>query len=230
MSDLGVGICVAAGNDAQRVGCPAICDDEKYFNYTKGNCIYPASFRNIENMIVVAAASRDVSGNIVRSSFSSFGGIYVDIAAPGVGIVSPMLLDYSCDDPSEKVGENVPCVIWNGTSMAAPHVNGAAVLLKSAWPSAAGAQIRKALPNGANGNCCRNDRDTAVCKGPDHQTKNDTSRCGFLDVKAVYALLPQMIREETAYGSSSHSGRDMGLAGLYGLALLGASALLEKVS
>ena len=67
----------------------------------------------------------------VRSDFSNYSATAVDLFAPGTYIVSAYL--------------NGAYAYANGTSMAAPHVAGAAALLVSARPSATVAQLRSAL-------------------------------------------------------------------------------------
>lgn len=69
-----------------------------------------------------------------RPSFSNFGS-RVDIAAPGVGIISIVPGGYK---PK------------NGTSMAAPHVAGVAALLLSINPSLTPQQVRECLVNNAD--------------------------------------------------------------------------------
>jgi len=77
---------------------------------------YPASFDN-DNIISVAATNPDNT----LASFSNYGARSVDIAAPGAAVFSLSLNgEYSYQD---------------GTSMSAPHVAGAAALLKSYMPS-----------------------------------------------------------------------------------------------
>ncbi|MEU8658586.1 S8 family serine peptidase [Actinoplanes philippinensis] len=76
---------------------------------------------------VAATDSRDR-----RASFSNYGKA-VDIFAPGVGIRSSVA---SSDTASEK---------YSGTSMAAPHVAGAAALILDANPSYTPAQVRAKL-------------------------------------------------------------------------------------
>ena len=94
---------------------------------------YPASY-NLDNIISVAAADHD--GQLAY--FSNYGSNSVDIAAPGVDILSTYL--YSDLDGYEKL---------SGTSMASPHVAGVAGLLKSIAPWASYAMLREAILLGA---------------------------------------------------------------------------------
>jgi subtilisin family serine protease len=73
---------------------------------------YPSNY-NAPNVLAVAATdNRDA-----RSSFSNFGATTVDLGAPGTGILSTV--------------RNGGFAVFSGTSMATPHVSGAAALVLS---------------------------------------------------------------------------------------------------
>ena len=78
---------------------------------------------------VLAVAAITSTGGL--ASFSQYGATTVDLGAPGVGVWSTTALNsYSS---------------YNGTSMATPHVTGAAALYASTHPGATAAQIRSAI-------------------------------------------------------------------------------------
>lgn len=91
---------------------------------------YPASYA-LPNVLAVAAI--DKSG--AKASFSNWGTASVAIAAPGVDILSTV--------PTRK-GEP-GYASYSGTSMATPHVTGAAAFYASLNPCASAAQIKSAL-------------------------------------------------------------------------------------
>jgi subtilisin family serine protease len=94
---------------------------------------YPAGYP-LDNIISVAA-STDTD---TLAGFSNYGAQTVDLAAPGQGILSTMVTTGVLSDPSGYG-------YLSGTSMAAPHVAGAAALLWSEHPSWTMAQIRDRL-------------------------------------------------------------------------------------
>lgn len=74
-----------------------------------------------------------------RASFSNFGEC-VDMFAPGAAITSDNAKDFGAP------------LTWNGTSMATPHVSGAAALYLSKYPAASPAEVTSALKqNGQSG-------------------------------------------------------------------------------
>lgn len=91
---------------------------------------YPSNY-DLPNVIAVAA----ISNTGALASFSQYGATTVDIGAPGVGIFSSTAFN---------LYES-----YNGTSMATPHVTGAAALYASTHPGATAAQIKNALLSSA---------------------------------------------------------------------------------
>lgn len=92
-------------------------------------CDYPACFR-LASMINVAAS--DTADNL--ATFSNYGATNVDLAAPGVNIVT-----------TDGITTNAYNPIFSGTSASAPFVAGAAALLAAAYPSATIVEIKRAL-------------------------------------------------------------------------------------
>jgi subtilisin family serine protease len=120
----------AAGNGHQGKG---------YDNDTDAQPGYPASYPN-DNIISVAAI--DVNNNF--GSFSNWGRQTVDIAAPGVKVFSTTVTGKYSDQVIPLLGAN-----WDGTSMACPHVAGAAALYWSVHPEKTYAQVKEAILNSA---------------------------------------------------------------------------------
>jgi subtilisin family serine protease len=91
---------------------------------------YPSNY-NLANVIAVAS----ITSTGAKSSFSNYGATTVDIGAPGSGIISTTALNnYSS---------------YSGTSMATPHVTGAAALYASVKAGATAAQIKNAILSSA---------------------------------------------------------------------------------
>lgn len=88
---------------------------------------YPSGYDCPEIISVAASTSCDDP-----ASYSNFGRISVDLAAPGSGILS-----------TYRGGERYG--LLSGTSMASPHVSGAAALLLSVRPDLTAAQLRSVL-------------------------------------------------------------------------------------
>ncbi|MNR96959.1 Thermophilic serine proteinase precursor [compost metagenome] len=102
-------------------------------NNNDNTASYPASYTN-SNIIAVASITN--TGAI--SGFSNYGATTVDIGAPGSGINSCV--------PKRSQGKIVSAYAsYNGTSMATPHVTGAAALYAASHPGATGASIKNAI-------------------------------------------------------------------------------------
>lgn len=108
----------AAGNDA-------------YDNDTTAS--YPSNYPNAN---IIAVASITSTGGL--SSFSQWGRTTVDLGAPGSSIWSTV--------PKSSKGQVVSgYASYSGTSMATPHVTGAAALYASTRPGATAADIKAAI-------------------------------------------------------------------------------------
>ncbi|NBT58212.1 protease [bacterium] len=99
--------------------------------------VYPAAYP-LENVFTVAAI--DAENNL--ATFSNWGEKSVKIAAPGVKILSTVPGD-KYQDTIINLGQVV--VTWDGTSMATPHVAGAAASLWSVDPKMSAQSVAKKL-------------------------------------------------------------------------------------
>ena len=92
---------------------------------------YPSNY-DLDNVIAVAATDR----NDNRASFSNYGATTVDLAAPGVSILSTY---------KDNGYANL-----SGTSMATPHVAGVATLAFSYNPGATASEVKTAILGGVD--------------------------------------------------------------------------------
>jgi len=138
-NEAGILIAVAAGNG----GDDGIGDDNANV------AAFPANFTS-PNIISVAATDQ----NDKLAKFSNFGGSTVNIAAPGVNILSTYAFVEKKikPDPSTAVPSPTPVLVQvgsdraykrlSGTSMASPHVAGVAALISSVYPNLTVAQVK----------------------------------------------------------------------------------------
>jgi subtilisin family serine protease len=122
MSDAGILCIMAVSNDSQNISNPT--------GNHSGKLVYPACFK-FANTISVGSIGPENN----KSSYSDYGSVWVNIAAPGEKIYSTL--------PNNRYGT------MGGTSMSAPHVTGAAALLFSAFPDESTAKIKERILKGA---------------------------------------------------------------------------------
>lgn len=187
LSDAGIVVCLAAGNDGEDIDAPG---QTMY----RGQRFYPASFRH-ENTLSVGALMRNADGTLAPdtpgnggigySDYSS-SGEWVDIFAPGTAIYSTCRTTYLLN---RQTFDESGYISASGTSMAAPHVTGAAALLASLFPEKSATEIKQMIFDGADGSVA----------------KEGYSRCGALDLYGAW--------KQGAYAEEVEPGEPGGVDG-----------------
>jgi uncharacterized protein YjdB/subtilisin family serine protease len=158
-------IVVAAGNDQREVGKPnpeEQKNSEGNVTIPLGYYVYPASYINVDNMIVVGA----IDSSNAAASFTNWSETAVDLVAPGVGINSTVPQSYGSK---------------SGTSMATPYVAGAVALLASHRPDLTASELKEFLLNTANSNVNPVLNNRFNTSNPQQKV----SRHGLLDINAA---------------------------------------------
>jgi len=172
--DLGVLSIAAAGNSDANVAL-----------------FYPA---NLAEVFAVAATDPDD----VRAAFSNFG-TGIDVSAPGVAVLS-LNANAGANTIAEAVPERIVGVDYlhiNGTSMACPHVSGAAAVLLSQDPGRLLDELRARLLAGA---------ESIAAENPGFETKLGRGR---IDLLASLTAEPQpLVKLVRVDQGKATAGRD----------------------
>ncbi len=132
---------------AANAGHLIVCAAGNATNNNDTNPFYPASYKpSPDNVISVAAT--DSTDKV--ASFSNYGATTVDLAAPGVNIYSTVPGGYGYK---------------SGTSMATPHVVGAAALLWAADPNLSMSDVRSRILGGTDSIAALNPTRPTVTNG-----------------------------------------------------------------
>ncbi|TMJ09801.1 MAG: peptidase S8 [Bacillati bacterium ANGP1] len=127
-------------NYAWNKGAVLVCAAGNTGTTTKS---YPAAY----GACIAVAATDEIDA---LASFSSYGADWVDVAAPGVRILSTMQDDYNTCFLCSWYGISPGYDAMSGTSMAAPHVSGLAALIWARGKCTSNTCVRGAIESTAD--------------------------------------------------------------------------------
>ncbi|RLT43111.1 MAG: hypothetical protein DWI57_04865, partial [Chloroflexi bacterium] len=160
---------------------------------------YPAAYE-LDNVIAVAATDHEDK----YASFSNYGAEWVDLAAPGVDILStvPTGRCAMCDPSGYRAA--------NGTSMASPHVTGAAALIWAEFGSSlTNEQVKQRILSGVES--LRDRSKLTITNGRlnvlNVLERDNTPPAAVADLTPGGVLLTQILLNWTASGDDGMEGK-----------------------
>ena len=184
-------IVASAGNDGLEVGVAAPAGNVS--GVTEGHYVYPGSFAELDNMIVVAASGYQNEAAVFVPTPGWYDGQYhtfgatnwsqtkVDIVAPGKYILTSCLASNTQSEQARRLGIASGYDFSSGTSIAAPHVAGAVALLSSTNSAMTASQLKRAILSATNASV----RPTLASPYAFNTSGQRVSAYGLLDIGKV---------------------------------------------
>ena len=166
-------------------------------NSNSNRKLYPAAY-DLDNIIAVAATDHDD----LYAGFSSWGEDWVDLAAPGVNILSTV--------PTGRCPMCLPSGYGatNGTSMSSPYVAGAAALIWSEFKGLNNQQVKQRILSGVNP--LKNQSKKTLTNGRlnvfNAMEKDSTPPAAVSDLSPSGVLLTKIMLSWTATGDDGFTG------------------------